>query len=100
MHVRGRHALDVVQALFLTRVVLFIGYSIVDPDIRLLQNTVGGRGQIPSHYMLTPQLDEFQKQMLADAFGIIPIEYSANGNHAEGLEMLRELGNMPRNAPT
>lgn len=97
MHIRGRHALDVVQALFLTRVVLFIGYSIVDPDIRLLlQNTVGGRGQIPSHYMLTPRVDEFQRQMLTDAFGIIPIEYDTNGDHSEGLAMLQELGNVPR----
>ena len=97
MHIRGRHALDVVQALFLTRVVLFVGYSIVDPDIRLLlQNTVGGRGQIPSHYMLTPRVDQFQRQMLTDAFGIIPIEYDTTGDHTEGLEMLQELGNVPR----
>lgn len=98
MHIRGRHALDVVQALFLTRVVLFIGYSIGDPDIRLLlQNTVGGRGQIPSHYMLTTRVDEFQRQMLTDAFGIIPIEYDTTGDHSEGLAMLQELGNVPRN---
>ncbi|MGW0044698.1 SIR2 family protein [Rhodococcus sp. NPDC003348] len=100
MHVKGRHALEVVQALFLTRVILFVGYSLTDPDIRLLlQNTVGGRGQTPSHYLLTPELDDFQKQMLKDAFGVIPIEYSVAEDHTDGLAKLKDLASYPRNSP-
>jgi hypothetical protein len=98
LHVAGRHTLDVLQALFLTRVVLFVGYSMSDPDIRLLlQNTVGGRNQAPSHYMLTSELDEFQKQMLQDAFGVIPILYP-EGHHDEGLKMLEQLTALPPSA--
>lgn len=93
----GRHALDVIRALFLTRVMLFVGYSVGDPDIRiLLQNTVGGLGQTSSHYMLTPKLEHFQKMMMEKAFGVTPLEYDPKDGHREALEYLEEFENLPR----
>lgn len=95
LHVRGRHALSVVQALFLTRVVLFVGYSLNDPDIRLLlQNCLSEGVASPTHYILLQESDEFQRQMMRDAFGVAAVEYS-RGDHGAGLEMLKELASFP-----
>lgn len=50
----GAHALEVLQALFLTRTALFVGYSFSDPDIHLLlENVLGARGDVAAHYLLT-----------------------------------------------
>lgn len=95
LHISGRHALQIVQSLFLTRVTLFVGYSISDPDMRLmLQNAMGSFAQASSHYILTEEVGSYKRKFLQNAFGVAPVEFPA-GEYEVGLEMLRSLGNIP-----
>lgn len=92
LHLGGRHALQVLQGLMLTKTCLFLGYSLSDPDIRLLlQNirtsTEGG----PAHYLLTSAIEPFRKRFFSSAFGVGAIQYP-HGKHVEGLQLLQQLG--------
>ena len=50
----GAHVLEVLQALFLTKTALFVGYGFGDPDVQLLlENVMGARGEVAAHYLLT-----------------------------------------------
>lgn len=93
MGVENSHVLEVIRALLLTRTVLFVGYSLTDPDVQLvLQNAVGGRNMPGSHYMLVPARQHtYEAAMFRNAFGVEMIEYP-EGNHEYALEALRWLG--------
>jgi hypothetical protein len=95
MRVRGSRAAEVLQSLFLTRVALFVGYSLRDPDIRLLlENVLGGREEVPAHYILADgTMPEFEAEILRFSFGVTPIRYPA-GRHELALEKLKELAEL------
>ena len=87
----GAASLEVLQALFLTRTALFIGYSFNDPDIHLLlENVMGARGGIPAHYILTAKsIPAYVEAIYGYSYGTTVIKYGA-GDYAE-LERMVEL---------
>jgi hypothetical protein len=88
----GRTTLETVESLLMTRTALFIGYSLDDPDMRMLLETqFGAKGARPGHYLLasdkTPSL---KRSLLKEAYGVNLVTYS--GEHEEGvLRSLEEL---------
>lgn len=81
----GRHALDTLEALLLTRTALFIGYSLDDPDLRLiLENQFGAKGARPAHYLLTQhEKSEIRRALFREAYGVSLLEYT--GDHIIGV---------------
>lgn len=82
----GRNTLDTLEALLLTRTALFIGYSLDDPDLRLLlENQFGAKGSRPGHFLLaSTKTSDAQRHLLKNAYGVNVVEYS--GDHREGVE--------------
>jgi hypothetical protein len=89
----GAEVLEVLQALFLTRTALFVGYSMGDPDIQLLlENVLGARGQVAAHYLLgSKALPEFQRDVFEYCYGTTVVPY-ADGDYAEMAKMVAILG--------
>lgn len=89
---KGRNTLETIEALLLTRTALFVGYSLDDPDLRLiLENQFGAKGSRPGHYLLTSNRTSLiQKKLLKSAYGVNTLEYS--GEHGDGVQRsLRSL---------
>jgi hypothetical protein len=87
----GAHALEVLQALFLTRMALFVGYGFNDPDIHLLlENVLGARGDVPAHYLLTGVIPAYQREAYQFSYGTAAVTY-AQGDYAEMQRMLELL---------
>jgi len=90
------------QAVFTTRVVLMIGFSMSDPELGLMmesvRNNVANRQGFPD-YMILPAGEKGpieQKRLLRD-FGVKVIEYEApNGDHAELTEIITHLSQFGR----
>lgn len=95
LRLHGVHALTVLQALFLTRTTLLLGYSLRDPDIQLLlENVFGGRNETPAHYMLAQDsLPDYERDVLRYSYGIGAITYPT-GQHGAALTMLQELAEL------
>ena len=89
------HMSDILRALFTTRTCLFLGYSLQDPDVRLvLEAIMGARGVAPAHYMLTSKSTQpHLKRLFEYVYGVTLVEYR-KGPHDEGLEMLRCLAGL------
>lgn len=85
----GAQVLEVVEALFLTRTALFVGYSFNDPDIHLiLENILGARDSVPAHYLLTSSsTPEYVKQNYAYSYGTATIPFTKS----DYLEMNRMI---------
>jgi hypothetical protein len=87
----GAHALEVLQALFLTKTALFVGYGFSDPDIHLLlENVLGARGDVAAHYLLTGTVPEYQREVYQFSYGTAAVTY-AQGGYAEMQRMLELL---------
>jgi hypothetical protein len=91
----GARALEVFQALLLTRTSLFVGYSFSDPDIQLLlENNFGSRGDAGAHYLLCEKgMPTYQTAVLGSSYGTYPIFHAA-GDFAEAERMLFLLGEL------
>jgi hypothetical protein len=90
---QGAHVLEVLQALFLTRTALFIGYSFSDPDIHLLlENVLGARGDVPAHYLLTGHhTPGYVRDIYAHSYGTTTVTYKS-GDYNESRRMVELLG--------
>lgn len=80
---------DILRSLLLTKTFLFLGYSVGDPDFRImLQETkyYDGGNPVAHHYMISSKMDEHHKNVLKEAYDIQAIEYS--GGHELGYEIL------------
>jgi hypothetical protein len=83
---------SVFSAILLTKAVLFVGYSINDPDFRLLldrQLTVF-RGNVPDRYALMSGVGRVERDVLLRTARIHILSYD-DGQHEQMLEFLREL---------
>lgn len=90
----GRHALATLEALLLTRTVLFLGYGLGDPDIQLLlENQFGMNGHQPGHYILVKENSVYptKRSIYAEAFGVEVLEYPERDNYLGFQEALRDL---------
>lgn len=81
----GRQALKVMEALTLTRTVLFLGYGLDDPDLHLiLENQMRVSGSTPGHYLLAHarSVTDARRRVLSKAFGVDVIRY--DGDYGDG----------------
>lgn len=77
----------ILKSLFLTRTILFIGYSLNDPDINILLNRVNGTDLIcPSapHYILLNETDsdKYKLKHWKNNFNILPVFYKKGSEEA------------------
>jgi hypothetical protein len=91
---QGRTALEVLQALMMTRVALFVGYGMRDPDIQLImENVLGGREEAAPHYALMDEATpEYERDVLRTCYGINVISYPT-GDYSAAASMLASLAN-------
>jgi len=88
----AREVFDALRALSLTSTILFVGYSLNDPDIELVLQAVGRPGLNPeAHFMLAPEpATPSQAPVFKESYGVSVLSYPA-GDHAKAEEALREL---------
>lgn len=88
----GATALEVLQALLLTRTALFVGYSFSDLDIQLLlENALGARGGAAAHYLLTStSTPAHLREVLKFSYGTTLVTHKAD-DYAEMARMLELL---------
>ena len=91
--------MEVLQALFLTRPALLLGYRLQDPDIQLLlENVFGGRGLTPAHYMLVSDATpDYEQEVLRINYGMNTLLYE-DGNHEHALSMLGAFADVVENS--
>ncbi|SEG75787.1 SIR2 family protein [Paenibacillus sp. UNC499MF] len=68
---------QILNALFITKTIVFLGYSLNDPDINLVLETVGNASSSSSpHYVVVKQgVDEEIKKYWRECYNIYPLEY-------------------------
>jgi hypothetical protein len=88
----GRQVFDALAALSLTSTILFVGYSLDDPDIQLVLRAVGRPGMSPeAHFMLAPEpASPSRIPVFRESFGVSVLPYPS-GDHAEAVTALGEL---------
>lgn len=91
----GRQVFDALAALSLTSTILFVGYSLDDPDIQLVLQAVGRPGMSPeAHFMLAPEPPSPSRiPVFRESFGVSVLPYPA-GDHALAGNALLELSNL------
>ena len=90
---RSPHARSFLQAVFLNYTVLFIGYSLGDPDFQLILSelTLIFQNYIPTHFALLPEPAEFTVDHLLTRMNIQTLPYSTKDEHKQALEVLQIL---------
>lgn len=91
----GRQVFDALRALSLTSTILFVGYSLEDPDIQLVLQAVGRPGLSPeAHFMLAPEPESPSRiPVFRESYGVSVLTYPA-GQHGAAEEALVELGDL------
>lgn len=76
---------QILRALFLTNTVLFLGYSLSDPDINLMLETMANTSSPSSpHYVIVKTgIDEEIKQYWFDCYNVFALEYGPNYDNLE-----------------
>lgn len=89
----ARPIFDTLNALSLTSTILFVGYSLDDPDIQLALQAVGrGRLDPEAHFMLSPEPDTPSRlPVFRESYGVTVLTYPA-GRHDLVHESLADLG--------
>ena len=92
---KGRATFDALAALSLTSTILFIGYSLDDPDIQLVLQAVGRQGMRPeAHFMLAPRpRSPSRVPVFRESFGVSVLTYPA-GRHDKAETALVELNDL------
>jgi hypothetical protein len=87
------HVRIFMQATFLSHVVLFVGYSLRDPDFQLVlrELTLVFGNSIPEHYALIADADAFTAEYLRTRMNIQVIPYKSKDNHAELIPLLERF---------
>jgi hypothetical protein len=85
----------VLSAIFVTRVVLMLGFSFSDPELSLLMETMRDslKNQSSPDYIFLPHgaKASVEKKRLRDDFGLEVIEYEPSPDHREVLDLLKYL---------
>ncbi|MGA9875822.1 MAG: SIR2 family protein [Solirubrobacteraceae bacterium] len=92
---KGRATFDALAALSLTSTILFVGYSLDDPDIQLVLQAVGRSGMRPeAHFMLAPRpRSPSRVPVFRESFGVSVLTYPA-GRHDKVEAALVELNEL------
>ncbi len=91
---KGGEVFDNLRALGLTSTILFVGYSLDDPDIQLVLQAVGRSGLSPeAHFMLAPEPESAARiPVFRESYGVSVLPYAAPaGDHSEAFVALEEL---------
>lgn len=90
---RSPHVRSFLQAIFLTHTLLFVGYSLRDPDFQLVlrELTLMFESYIPTHYALIADAGEFAVDQLLTRMNIQTIPYSPADGHKEVLDILKTV---------
>ncbi|MFQ5631085.1 MAG: SIR2 family protein [bacterium] len=96
---RNPHIRTFLHAIFLTSTLLFIGYSMNDPDFQMLMTELPllFEGATPMSYALLPDVPEILRKNYKDRMNITVLPYDAHDNHKEVTKILQELRNKARN---
>ena len=88
----GRDVYDMLRSFSLTSTLLFVGYSLDDPDIQLVLQAVGrGRLDPEAHFMLSPvPATPSRIPVFRETYGVTVLTYPADEHHLAE-EGLREL---------
>ncbi len=84
---------EVLKALFLTQTVLFLGYSLNDPDINLLMETVGNISPSSNpHYIVVKEgINDELKRYWQECYNVFPLEYGPEyENLGENIQNLHD----------
>ncbi|MDX3976774.1 SIR2 family protein [Shinella sp.] len=83
---------NVMSAIFTTHTILFLGYSIGDPDLQIiLENTHAASNSSHGHYALLPKMEHRSMvKAIKQSYNISCIEYTT-GNHALVPSAIEEL---------
>ena len=84
------------HALFLSYTFLFVGYSLKDPDFRLILKELNlvqlhFQDNSPMRYAFVPDAAAFEMDQLMQTMKIQAIPYSSENNHQELVQLLGEL---------
>ena len=92
----------VLSAIFVSKVVLMLGFSFTDPELILFTEAMRDSLKYRSSpdYIFLPKgsKEEVEKKRLRDDFGIEAIEYRPSPDHREVLELLRYLAGFVKQA--
>lgn len=90
---RNPQARNFLQAAFLNYTLLFVGYSLADPDFQLMLSelTLIFENYIPSQFALIPDAPDFGVDHLLKRMNIQAIPYSSQQDHKEALDVLQTL---------
>jgi hypothetical protein len=93
MILRNPHVRSFLFGAFLNHTLLFVGYSLSDPDFILLlrELTLMFENYVPRHYALLPNTGAFERDHLLRRLNINVIPYDPAADHAEATEVLRRL---------
>lgn len=91
----GREVFEALGALSLTSTILFVGYSLDDPDIQLVLQAVGRAGLSPeAHFMLSPEHESPARiPVFKESFGVSVLCYPRE-DHSKAEIAISELGNL------
>jgi hypothetical protein len=87
----GHDVFDALRAVTLVSTILFVGYSLDDPDIQLVLQTVGRPGLSPeAHFMLTRKPASASRvEVFKESFGVSVLTYT--GEHTRATTAIKEL---------
>src|ERR1022692_4474402 len=90
---RSPHVRTFLQAIFLNYSLLFVGYSLHDPDFQLVlrELTLIFENFIPAHYALISDAAEFTVEHLLTRMNIQTIPYRSADGHREVTQILERL---------
>jgi len=90
---RVPHLRSFLQAVFINYTVLFVGYSLSDPDFQVLlkELTAIFQGYTPQHYALIPNPQGFTTEYLQKSMNIQAMVYDPKDGHAAVEKVLSEL---------
>lgn len=93
MLLRSPHVRALLFAVFLNYKLLFVGYSLRDPDFNLIlrELTLLFENYVPTHYALVPQPGGFETDHLLERMNIQLIGYDPADDHRAVLEVLQQL---------
>lgn len=88
----GGDVYEMLRSFTLTSTLLFVGYSLDDPDIQLVMQAVGrGRLDPEAHFMLAPEPSTASRiPVFRESYGVTVLTYPA-GEHDRVEEAIREL---------
>lgn len=90
---RNPHVRSFLFGAVLNHTLLFVGYSLSDPDFNLIlrELTLIFENYVPAHYALLPNPGAFERDHLLNRMNINVIPYDPADNHRAAAEVLQQL---------